>query len=576
MAKIERTLCVEKALDSQESKRDIEVLSDISKDLPSAARIKIYKKDEENKAFIASISAEDFSNSDPHEFIKTKYVKKHGGGDYLIELLDSNGRAVDRRIVSIVEENKEKPVEETKSAKIINEALDMREEAFGKIKEAEKEKREAEKTKYETMIGAMERQWDTIQKMYESQVSVLKEQMDKTKDPNSQLMVQMQLEKISRDFEASKRDIETKMQQGQEGKLASDKMFDLVNNLIPLILQKSTQEGKDPVDELSKTITLVNNLTGGKKDIIESFIENPERMQVFQKLLGISSNGGKKDLFEDILENPAKADMFKKLLGVEDKKDFLLEMMENPSKFEIFKKITGIDKQDELVKEVKKMGESLILKDVTTEPPKGFMDELIDAKTKFETLKSLFNPSQPAKTFVELISTVITGAGPHIANAVNSYMNGMITLEMIKKGMINKENVPPGMQAQITGQGFQGTGNISEQPKKTIEEKPAGGHKELNIEDTFKEIIVKIVEASKDEQIDGTVFIDRISKNVVLNVKRNPSLILQIVKYGGFEEITGKMSIILIETLGFEKTVADEFAKQIADNVVEGIKGGGQ
>jgi|GEM_PF-2807242 len=574
MAKIERTLSVEKALDSQESKRDIEVLTDISKDLPSAARIKIYKKDEENKAFIASVSAEDFSNTDPHEFIKSKYFKKYGGGDYLIELLDSNGRAVDRRIVSIIDETEKKP-EDSKTAKIITEALDMREEAFGKIKEAEKEKREAEKTKYETMIGAMEKQWDTIQKMYDSQITVLKEQMEKTKDPNSQIIVQMQLDKIARDFESSKRDFEIKVQQGQEGKLATDKMFDLVSNLIPLILQKSTQEGKDPVDELSRTITLVNNLTGGKKDIIESFIENPERMLVFQRLLGISSNGGKKDLFEDILENPAKADMFKKLLGVEDKKDFLLEMMENPQKFEIFKRITGIDKQDELVKEVKKMGENLLLKDVAAEHPKGFMDELIDAKTKFETLKSLFNPSQPAKTFVELISTVITGAGPHIANAVNSYMNGMITLEMIKKGMINKENVPPGMQAQIAGQGFQGAENIQEQPKKSIEEKSTGGRKELNIEDAFKEIIVKTAEASKDEQIEGNVFVDRISKNIVLNVKRNPLLILQVIKLGGFEEITEKMSTILMETFGFEKTIADEFSKQIANKVVEGIKGEG-
>lgn len=572
MAKIERTLSVEKALDSQESRRDIEVLADISKDLPSAARIKIYKKDEENKAFIASISAEDFSNADPHEFIKSKYFKKYGGGEYLIELLDSNGRAVDRRIVSIIDETEKKP-EDSKSAKIMTEALDMRDEAFEKIKEAEKEKREAEKTKYETMIGAMEKQWDTIQRMYESQVNVLKEQMEKTKDPNSQVIVQMQLDKIARDFEASKRDIEIKMQQGQEGKVATDKMFDLVNNLIPLILQKSTQEGKDPVEELSKTITLVNNLTGGKKDIIESFIENPERMGVFQKLLGISSNGGKKDIFEDILENPAKAEIFKKVLGIEDKKDFILDLMENPQKFEIFKKLTGIDKQDLLIEEVKRMGENLITKEPAT-PPKGFMDELIDAKTKFETLKSLFNPSQPAKTFVELISTVITGAGPHIANAVNSYMNGMITLEMIKKGMINKDNVPPGMQAQIVGQGFQGTGSIQEQPKKAIEEKMTGGTKELNIEDAFRQVIVKTVETSKDEQIDGNVFIDKISNNIVLNVKKNPSLILQIIKYGGFDEITEKMSAILIATLGFEKAVADEFSKKIADKVVEEIKGG--
>ena len=102
MAKIQRTLSVEKKLASQESRRDSEVLTSIAKELPSASRVKIYKKGEEfGKSYIASVSAEDFAESDPHEFVKKKYVSKFGGGEYIVDLLDSDGNSVDKKTISI-------------------------------------------------------------------------------------------------------------------------------------------------------------------------------------------------------------------------------------------------------------------------------------------------------------------------------------------------------------------------------------------------------------------------------------------------------------------------------------------
>lgn len=572
MAKVDRALSVEKALGTQESKRDIDILREVSKDLPSASRIKIFKKDEEGKSFITSIAAEDVLSVDIHQYIKNKFSKKHGSGEYLLELLSSDGETVDKKIVSIAGEVDEKKPEDTKQARIVEEALQMREDAFDKVKEAEKEKREAEKMKYDTAIEGMSKQWETIQKMYDSQITMLRDQLEGTKDKDIQSTIERQIDRIQREFEGARNKFEIDIKTREEGKVATEKMFDLVNTLIPMIIQRSTREEKDPVEELSKTITLVNTLTGGKKDIIESFVENPERMQLFQKLLGISSES-KKGMFDDVLENPMKMEMFRKMLGIEEKKDFLVDMIDNPQRFEIFKKLTGVDRQDDLIREVKRLGESIVEKSAAPiEEPKGFLDELLDAKNKFEALKNLFQPSQPAKTFVELFSTIITGAGPYISQAVSSYMNGMVTLEMVRKGMINKTNLPPEMQAQLLhGQGFQGVAPTNPpQVKDTQPETTEKEIKEVKLEDAFRSVTINILEKHQGA-LDGEIFVDKMVEAVIINVKRNPSLIFQIMKYE-YEGVVEKMSTIFIEFLGVEKQIADELSKQIADKVVEGMK----
>lgn len=571
MAKVDRTLSIEKRLGTEEAKKDIEILGKVADTLPSASRIKIYKKNDENRDYIASVSAEDFSNTDPHEFVKNKYVKKYGGGDYLIELLSSDGEPVQKRIVSIIDEAEKKP-EDTKQARIIEEALQMREDAFDKVKEAEKEKREAEKTKYDTAIEGMSKQWETIQKMYDSQITVLRDQLEGTKDKDIQSTIERQIDRIQREFESSRNKFEIDIKTREEGKVATEKMFDLVNTLIPMIIQRSTKDDKDPVEELTKTIALVNNVTGGKKDIIESFIENPERMQLFQKLLGISTES-KKGMFDDVLENPMKMEMFRKMMGMEEKKDFLVDMIDNPGRFDVFKKITGMDRQEDLIREVKRLGDNIVEKSaVPAEEPKGFLDELLDAKNKFEALKNLFQPSQPAKTFVELFSTIITGAGPYISQAVSSYMNGMVTLEMVRKGMINKSDLPPGMQAQILqGQGFQGVAHTNPpQVKDAQPEIKEQETKEVKLEDAFRSITINILQQYQGA-LDGEIFVDKVVDDVIQNVKRNPSLIFQIMKYE-HDGIVEEMSTIFMELLGVAKPIADELAKQIANKVVEGMK----
>lgn len=570
MAKIDRSLAVEKALDTHETKRDIEILKDVSKDLPSAAKVKLFKKEDEAKLFIASIPAEDIQSLDVHEYIKSKYSKKHGGGDYILELLDSNANIVDRRIISIIDDSISKN-DDAKHTKLVEEALTMREEAFEKVKEVEHEKRKVESAKYETIINSMERQWDTIQKMYESQVDVLKEQLKAEPDKNTQFLIQMQIDKINRDFDASKNKLEMDMKNTSESRVATEKMFDLVNTLIPIII--SSKEVKDPVTEFSKILNVVNTVTGGKKDIIESFLESPEKLSIFQKILGVNNNG-KKDVFEEILENPLKAEAFKRVLGIEDKKDFLVEMLENPTKFDVFKKVTGMDKQDELIREIKNIGNMATTSSMHQEPKKDFIDELVEAKTKYEALKNMFSPSQPAKTFVELVSSILSNAGPYISQAVQSYMNGMVTLEMVKKGMIKNPTGMPIMGQQLVQAGGYGE-TLPELPpsqEKMSRKNDIGEEKKVNIDDLFKQTIANILSKQK-EPIESHVFISMMSDNIVTTVKQNPSLVFSIMKYGGFDNITDKMAVIITELLGLENDIALDMSKQIANTVIEKMKG---
>ncbi|HDK42280.1 MAG TPA: hypothetical protein ENG87_02790 [Candidatus Pacearchaeota archaeon] len=571
MAKIQRTLSVEKKLASQESRRDSEVLTSIAKELPSASRVKIYKKGEEfGKSYIASVSAEDFAESDPHEFVKKKYVSKFGGGEYIVDLLDSDGNSVDKKTISIIDEStKSEDVEEKKHVKIMEEALEMREDAFDKVKEAAKEKSEAEKMKYETMMQTLNKNWETMQKMYEAQIAALADQKNDAPDKTQEILIQMQIDKINRDFEKERDKYEQQLREKEEGKMSTDKMFDLVNSLIPMLIEKTVGSQKDPIEELNKTISLVNTVTGGKKDMIESFLENPDRMAMFQKLLGIEHSNGKKNMFEDMLENPAKADMFKKLLGIEEKKDFITEMIENPAKFDIFKKVMGLDSQERMMKDVvdaiKHKNDS-----VPVEPPKHFLDELADAKSKFDTVKTLFNPPQPAKTFMEFLSTLVTGAGPHISNAVNSFMQGQITIEMIRKGLIKKGEVAlPSTPAvpSIAPNGYNGIGHTTEN---VVQQENKEEEASMNIEEEFTKQVIGVIKENPNG-IQTDFFIDKTTENIVKHVRKHPLLILQIMKYTE-EEIAVKMSVIIASLMQLEKAVADELSKTIIENVVIKIK----
>lgn len=577
MAKVERKLSIEKKLEQQEAKRDAEVLSKIAQELPSSSKIKIYKKEDEGKLYITSIPAEDFADTDPHEFIKRKYVKKHGGGDYIVELLDGDGNTVDKKIVSIIDEKEEtKEEKDIRHYKIMEEALEMKEEAVEKLKEVEEEKRRAEMTKYEHMIEQMNRQFELIQDMYRSQIDALKEQLAATGDPTQQLLIQSHIDKIEREMERELDRLKMEMKEKEESRVATEKMFDLVNSLLPMILNRD-KDIKDPVEELDKTIKLVQNLTGGRKDLIESFLENPEKLKVFQKLIGVdTSDEKKKDFFESLLENPMKADMFKKILGVEEKKDFLTDIMEHPQKFELFKKIIGLDKQEELVNSIKELASQ---KNETVERKSGF-EEIIELASKIEQAKPVLRnmlgvQAQPAKTFVELVSSVLQNAGPYLAQTIQSIMNGMITIEMIKQGKIGQDALAgiAGTNRALpnkSGTVQQEFGNVEEQKPKHQDTQKQQEVKEVDLEKAFEEILLKVSASNaNNEGMDVLTFVDKVSDVIVYNVKRRPQLMLAVMKLGGVEGIKDKMNNVIKRVTGIED---DASINELSESIIESVK----
>lgn len=586
---VERTLAVEKAIGGQERKRDTETLKEIAISLPTASRVKIYRMDDEgvNKDYITTINAED-APKDWHEFIKNKYSKKYGGGDYLIELRDSEGNVVHKSVISIISD-KEKKDDPRKEAKYVEEALEMREQAFDKMREAQEEKSKAEKSKYDVAIDSLTRQFDVIQKMYESQIQVLNKQLEDTEDKKGRDYIQRMIEQRNYELDKEREKFEYQMHQQTEGKASTDKVYDLINTMLPMIVSKSEKERTDPIQEMERTVSLVNTITGGRKDLIESLLENPERASVFKKVMGIEENG-KKDFFSDMVENPNKVQMFRSMLGIKDEekpKDFFADMMENPQKFEMFKKLFGFDRQEQMLAAIMSKENS-----VPVEPPKSGFDEIVELAGKVQTagpvLKNMLGvSSQPAKSFIELVSTFVTGAGPYLSQAVQNVMNGMITTKMIEKGLITNAN-QLGMQGgsggfhgteskkpvehvgefkEDTGEVFDVRTDRTSEPFASEQAKVEEQRRSMNIEQMFEQVVASVLLSSQGQPIEAQQFVGQVAQGVIDTVEKHPSLMLKVMKLGGFEGIVSKMTPIIVKTASIDEETAKQYAGYIAETV---------
>ena len=624
---------VEKLLNKEEAKKDFAVLSELQSKLPSDARVKIFKRKEDGgRDYISSLPAQDLINVDIHDFIKKKYAKKHGGGEYVIEAIDSDGNTVMTSTISIAEELTEEQKakqEEKLRLKEHEEIMQMREEAFQKLKEAEEEKRKAEKMRWEAYIEALNKQWETMQKMYEEQIKTLKEYINSAPDPTTQMMFQMQLDKVSREFENARRDFELKIKEAQERSATTDKFYDLVSQLIPQLISISTEKGKDPVEEFSKVVNVIKNTIGEKKDLIESFLENPEKLRIFQRLLGIDSEEKKKGLLDELMENteklkvfqrllgidddqkrksfwdeliekPEKIKTFQKLLGLEEKKDFFTELIEKPEKFELFKKIIGIDKTEELIKHLQELKERQRqmeneIRSKPEEPKKDLVDQILEAKQKFEALKGLFAPPQPAKTFIELVSQLLTSAGPYIVQAMQQYISGMITLEMLRKG-INPQQIMnmPQLQQQITqgqlpqGQtpqlenlsgisetkqieGFAGS-EMPEEHEEVEQKAKRRGRKKVRVmpvEEAFAQLVAEVAKStSQDGTLNEEAFIDTMAKGIMANLEIHPEWGIEALKKYG-KALKEKGAEITSQVLAIEIDKAKELINKIGEKFLE-------
>ena len=600
---------VEKLLNKEEVKKDFAVLSELQSKLPSNARVKIFKRNEEGgRDYISSLPAQDLVKVDIHEFIKKKYVKDHGGGEYIIEAVDSDGNTVDTFTISIAEkltEEEKAKREEKMRLKEHEEIMQMREEAFQKLKEAEEEKRKAEKMRWETYIEALNKQWETIQKMYEEQINTLKEYINSAPDPNTQMMFQMQLDKVSREFENARRDFELKIKEAQERSVASEKFYDLVGQLIPKLIDISTAKGEDPVEKFSKIVEVIKSVVGERKDIIESFLESPEKMKILQRMLGIDEEGKRKPVLDELLSSPEKLKSLLDLLGFDRKKSFLEELMEKPEKFEIFKRITGMDKTEELIKHLQEIRERQMqmeneMRSKPEEPKKDSFDQLLEMGQKLEALQRifprLFNPPQPAKTFLELISQVLTNAAPHISQIVDRYIGGMITLEMLRKGynpqqIVNMFQPQQAMQGQIPqtqipqlenfagletkqtkqAEGFAGS-EIPEEQKEVEQKAKRKGRKRVRVmpvEEAFAQLVSEVAKStSQDGTLNEEAFIDTMAKGIMANLEIHPEWGVEALKKYG-KNMKEKGAEITSQVLAIEMEKAKELIDKIGERFLE-------
>ncbi|MCL6577974.1 MAG: hypothetical protein K6T73_01120 [Candidatus Bathyarchaeota archaeon] len=539
-------LTVEDIIEKAEAKKDSKLLEGIAEKLPSASKVRIYKRqDDGGKSFIISIPAEDFPVQETHEFIKKKFVDKYGGGDYVVEMVDSGGDVVGKGLVNIIDESREAP--EAKSMKIIGEALEMKERAIEKVREAEKEIREVEKTKYEATLDSINKQWEMLSRLYETKIKDLEERK-KDQPEYMQLILNNQINSIRAEMDMARMKFESEMRAKEEGKVATEKMFDLVNTLIPLIVEKSTEKGKDPVQAFTDTLNAIDSVVGRKQDFFESLMENPEKLLVFKRLIGLDEDGRKKDFLSEMLENPAKAEIFKKVMGL-DRKDFITEMMENPQKFEMIKKLMGVTEVDKTLP-------------VTIEPKKDFLDQLIEAKGKYEALKSMFSPAQPVRSIVELAGLFFQNAGPHILNAINQITNSMVTMAMINKGLVTQ--LPDGTVVPKLQRPAIRRAKSEETPIEPFAGTSDKEEEKVDVRKIFENILIDVA-SSYTEPVESKIFVDKVAENVIIMAKRNPAMIFEGMKH---KDYIGEMQSIISKAL----KIADVESRAVAQAIAEAVK----
>jgi len=552
--RLDRTMGVEKKLEKEEADKDHKILSEALSALPSDAKAKIYKKDEDGRKYISSVSLEDIT--DPQEYIQNKYVRKYGGGDYLVEYVDSTGKAVSNRTVSFVETSAAPSTggPDSKATRIVEEALDMRERAFDKSREVERERGEVEKTKYETIIDSTNRQWDIIKDMYTSQIENLKNQMENKSDPNAQLIMKMELNELQHKMEQAQDKFMAEIKDKESTGSANDRVFDLVNTILAGVLGGDKE---DPQEMFLKTMDLVQRMTEGKKDIIESMIESPEKIKLFQKMLGVDGDDKKRGSFmEEMFENPGKMQMYKTMMGM-DKKDFFTELLENPERMNLIKRMFGWEDKGSQV--------------IAPPPPqKDILEQMADMSDKLGKIKPLLIPllgipTTPPRSFMEFVGGFVQQMGPSLMGIVNNIMGGMMQLEMIKQGKI-----PKGLEGQYTdaaNEPFSKATEVAKMPyteTDTVEKTPEKPKQTL--ETMFQWAVATVANANKEQKMEEDDFIAAVVETLYTSIKDSPQIIFEAwSRYKTVDELKIACGTILTQLLSIPAEVSNPIAGKIVE-----------
>lgn len=559
-----KKLSIEDKLGAVEDKKELSVLKDVAENLPSSTKVRIYKLDEENnkRRFLTSIPTEDFDSTNAHEFIKSKFAEEHGGGDYLIELLDGDARAVGKYTLSIFGK-KTQEVESTRHIDIMNKALDMKEEAADKIVEAKDKLHEVEKAKIESTMELMNRQWDAMAKIYESRITDLSKQKESSSDVFMQQMIQRDIENTRRDMEREKDKLISEIKSKQESRSGNDKVLELLTTMI------INKREESPMDTISKTMEMMANMNSGG-DSLEDIMANPVKLKMYKEMLGIDI---KKDFFEELMSNPMKAEMFKKVLGIEEKKkDFMTEMMENPERFKMIQRMMGLPTAEE-------MAAKNSVPPITPEPKKDFLEQMLDMTQKLAVAKPMLTnmlgvESRPIANLMELVGNVINGAMPHIVEGVKTVSNNLVTTKLLDKGFmmgangtlisidqikrgqskeIHHREIEPRMQPIHTTQTPIVTpAPIIEQPK---------GESNMGLEEKFEKMLASVVVEAGDS-IEPQALVDKMSNLMINEFKSNPMIVIQLMKYG--DKLDGMMANIISRLIGVDEQTGLALAGEIS------------
>lgn len=582
-----KKLDIEDKLGSVEQKKDFEALKEITDNLPSSAKVRIYRTNEEGvKKFISTYAASDFDSNNPHEWIKSKFYAKHGGGEYRVELVDSEGKSVGGSTIDLIEEEG-KENSSSKHIEIMDKALDMKERASEKMIEANTEMHKVEKAKVESTMELMGRQWDAMAKIYESRIEDISNKKDGTADPMLQMFFQREIENMKREMERDKERFMSEIKSKEESRSGSDKVVDL---LTTMLLNKKEE---NPIDNIAKTMELVTQMTGNGGDTLDDIMSNPIKLKMYKEMMGVEDK--KKDFMEDMMSNPMKMEMFKKMFGIEDKKkDFMEDMMSDPMKMEVFKKMFGIEeKKKDLITEVMENPEKFKMVQrmlglptaeemasrnsappIIPEPKKDFLEQMMDMTSKLVAAKPVLTnmlgiESRPIANIMELAGNVINGAMPHIVDGVKTVSNNMVTVELLKRGYVQGANgtlipLPSNKQKQNAHRQEVQHNELPVVQARPIVEPIIERPKQedgMGLEQKFEKMLAGIVVES-GEGIEATALVDKMSDLMVAEFKSNPMIIMQVIKYG--DKLDAMMGGIINKIVGTDNEVSLSLAREIS------------
>lgn len=425
---------LEKAVEKEIVKKEGETLKEVTKTMPSDLRVRVLKWEDGRRVYIETVPIDSYDKADPYAWIKRRYAKKHGAGEYIIEFVAPDGEVIKTSAPIAIEmdaKNEDKSKEMEQFLRQMNEALKLKEEAIEKKQEIAEKLGEIEKEKATTMMELISKQFDMMSRLYEERINAIKEQLEKSGETKDTYALMMELQRIRDDYHTALERISDLVRQAVEQK--QPQYMDFIISMLNRSMEKNSFE------ETLKMINLIKETFAPpkeeKKDFFQELLENPQKFEMVRKLLGVEE---RKDFFQELLENPQKFETVKRLLGIEEKKDFLTELMENPQKFEIFKKLVGLDELGEVKQSIMEIAQMAMSRPVE-EPRKDFVDELHDNVKKIKELKEVLAPilgvqPQPAKSFLELISTIVSS--PNMPEIVGRIMEGFTRAKLIEQGYI--------------------------------------------------------------------------------------------------------------------------------------------